>query len=153
MCYIAIHEYVKCTENVHNSYIDNIGIPKHKKHLWLLSSGTKPFITFELKVVRHKESDTQSFYADFSIGAPPQTTGLISASPESQLSSSNAKTQLTDFSYIPKIRRARFRCMTSFISPGHIPIWDFYFDISEWHILPTHAWTPALMLHLTNTCN
>ena len=25
-------------------------------------------------------------------------------------------------------------------------IWDFYFDISEWHILP------ALMLHLTNPC-
>ena len=33
-----------------------------------------------------------------------------------------------------------------------IPIWDFYFDISEWHILPERAWTPALMLHLTNLC-
>ena len=32
------------------------------------------------------------------------------------------------------------------------PIWDFYFDISEWHILPARAWTPALMLHLTNSC-
>ena len=31
-----------------------------------------------------------------------------------------------------------------------IHIWDFYFDISEWHILPERAWTPALMLHLTN---
>ena len=39
----------------------------------------------------------------------------------------------------------------------HIPsvtftIWDFYFDISEWHILPACAWTPELMLHLTNPC-
>ena len=38
----------------------------------------------------------------------------------------------------------------------HIPrshsIWDFYFDFSEWHILPARAWTPALMLHLTNSC-
>ena len=39
----------------------------------------------------------------------------------------------------------------------HIPrsyfaIWDFYFDISDWHILPSRAWTPALMLHLTNPC-
>ena len=39
----------------------------------------------------------------------------------------------------------------------HIPLvtlspWDFYFDISEWHILPARAWTPALMLHLTNPC-
>ena len=32
------------------------------------------------------------------------------------------------------------------------PIWDFYFDISEWHILSARAWTPALMLHLTNPC-
>ena len=37
---------------------------------------------------------------------PPQTTGLISASPESQPSSSDAKTQLTDFSQIPKILSA-----------------------------------------------
>ena len=33
-----------------------------------------------------------------------------------------------------------------------IPIWDFYFDISEWHILSSRAWTPALMLYLTNPC-
>ena len=33
----------------------------------------------------------------------------------------------------------------------HIP-WDFYFDISGWHILSACAWTPALMLHLTNPC-
>ena len=33
-----------------------------------------------------------------------------------------------------------------------IPIWDFYFDISEWHILSARAWTPALMLQLTNPC-
>ena len=29
---------------------------------------------------------------------------------------------------------------------------DFHFDISEWHILPARAWTPALILHLTNPC-
>ena len=39
--------------------------------------------------------------------------------------------------------------MTSFISPG---TWDFYFNISEWHIIPARTWTPALMLHLTNPC-
>ena len=26
----------------------------------------------------------------------------------------------------------------------------FNFDICEWHIIPARAWTPALMLHLTN---
>ena len=39
---------------------------------------------------------------------------------------------------------------------SHLPVifthWDFYFDISEWHILPERAWTPALMLHLANPC-
>ena len=35
--------------DVRNVHIYNIGIPKHKKHLRLLSSGTKLFITFELK--------------------------------------------------------------------------------------------------------
>ena len=155
-----IHTGTQNVHNVHNAHIDNIGIPKHKKLLRLLSSRTKHFITFELKVIRHKESDTQSFYADFSIcaptsttcGTPPQTTGLISASHESQPFSSDAKTQQTDFSQIPKILRARFRCMTSFTPPGHIFIRDFYFDISKWHILLARAWTTALMLHLTNPC-
>ena len=33
-----------------------------------------------------------------------------------------------------------------------ISIWEFYFDISKWHILSARAWTPALMLHQTNPC-
>ena len=84
---------------------------------------------------------------------PPQTIGLAPAKPESQPSSSDAKTQPTDFSQIPQILRASFRCMTSFAIPGHIfYLGFFYFDISEWHILPTCAWAPVLMLHLTNPC-
>ena len=50
--------------NVHSAYMYNIGILKHEKHLRLLSSGTKLFITFELKGFWHKERETQSFYAD-----------------------------------------------------------------------------------------
>ena len=76
------------------------------------------------------------------------------ASSESQPSSLDAKTQLT----------VRTQELTFFKSPkssahasgawrhSHPPIWDFYFDISEWHILPARASTPALMLHLTNPC-
>ena len=48
----------------------------------------------------------------------------------------------------PKILSLRFRCVTSLT----FPIWDFYFDISEWHILSARPWTPALMLHLNNPC-
>ena len=103
-----------------------------------------------------RKRETQSCYDNFSICLPSTTTcstrRKASASSENQPSSSNAKTQLTDFSQIPQIFRARFRWMTSFTSPSHITLWDFYFDISEWHILPTYAWTPALILHQSNTC-
>ena len=57
------------------------------------------FITLELKVIRHEERETQSFYADcFYICPKPcvaphlQTTGLASAGPESQPSHSDAGT-------------------------------------------------------------
>ena len=34
--------------------------------------------------------------------------------------------------------------MTSLTSPVSFPIWGFYCDISDCHIHPAHAWTPAL---------
>ena len=78
--------------------------------LRLLSSGTKLFITFELKrFFDMRKREAQSFYDDFSICAPTTTTTTrgtrrkASASSESQPSSSVAGTQLTDFSQIPQI--------------------------------------------------
>ena len=68
--------------------------------LYEIGSGTKLFITFELKVIRQEERETQSFQADFSIcptttcGTQPQTAGLVSTSPETQPSSSEAGIQL-----------------------------------------------------------
>ena len=108
----------------------------------ILSSGTTLFITFELKVFPLKESNAQSFNADFFICPhhhhharhPPQTTGLISVSSGSQLFSSDAKTQITDFFQIPKILRARFQCRTSFTSPGL----NFYLGFLFWHLWMTH---------------
>ena len=46
----------------------------------------------------------------------------------------------------------RFRYVTSLTSLVTSSIWDLYCDISEWHVRLTRAWTPALMLHLTNPC-
>ena len=74
---------------------------------------------------------------------------LASPSSECQPFRLDAGTQLTAFSQISAHASG----------VGHhphplvpIPIWDFYFDISEWHILSARTWTPALMLHLTNPC-
>ena len=148
---VHIHTSTQNVHNVHNAHIDNIGIPKHKKHLRLLSSGTKFFLPLSLKVFRH-EKERGTIFLRRLFHLPQTTCGTHrknSASSESQPSSSDAKTQLTDFS---QIQAHCFRCVTSFTPPSQISYLGFYFDISEWHILSAHAWTPALMLHLTNPC-
>ena len=91
----------------------------------------------------HRQLSTQQ-----TSGARNAQSRLATASSESQ-PSSEAGAQLTAFfSNLSK----RFRCVTSPTSLVSIPIWDFYFDYSEWHIHSVRAWTPALMLHLTNPC-
>ena len=79
----------------------DIGNPKYTRNtLRLLSSGTKLFITFELKVIRHEERETQSFYADCFYIVSSQPNQRAAPRSESQLALSEAGTQLTDFSQI-----------------------------------------------------
>ena len=54
---------------------------------------------------------------------PLQTTGLISASPENQPSSSDAKTQLIAFSQISAHASGAWRHPNTIVQ---IPIWDFF---------------------------
>ena len=130
-----------------------------KYNILLLSSGTKLFITFEFKgfstwgvrdtiflcwLLLHRQLSTQP-----TRGARSAQSRLASPSSESQPSSSEAGTQPTAFSQISVHASGAWRHPNTLIP---IPIWDFYFDISEWHILSALAWTPALMLHLTNPC-
>ena len=92
----------------------------------------------------HRQLSTQPTH-----GARSAQSRLASTSSECQPSSSEAGTKLTAFSQIPAHASSAWRHPNTLVS---IPIWDFYFDISEWHILSVCAWTPALMLHLTNPC-
>ena len=136
--------------NVHRMFIThiyNIGIPKHEKHLRLLSSGTNLFYYLWVKRFFDIKREAQSFYAGFSICPhqhvwhPPQGLG------------EQAKVSLL-------LRTARLNCL--FSNPpkssthasgawrhSHpkvtFSIWDFYFDICEWHILLARASTSALM--------
>ena len=82
-------------------------------------------------------------------GARSAQSRLASASSESQPSSSEAGTQLTAFSQISAHASGAWRHPNTLVP---IPIWYLYFNIPEWHILFACAWTPALMLHLTNSC-
>ena len=101
----------------------DIGNPKYTTFTKLVQ--VRNFINFELKVIRHEEKETQSFYANYFYICPKpraaphlQTTGLALVGPESQNSRWDAGTQLTAFSQIPKILRSRFWCMTSLTSHG-----------------------------------
>ena len=116
-------------------------------------------LPFELEVIRHEEREAQSFYADcFYICPKPraashlQTTGLASAGPESQPSRSDAGTQLTAFSQIPKTLSPRFRCMTSFTL-----LWSHFLSgVLFWHLwmmyLPRGRVSTCARLQLTIPC-
>ena len=136
-----IHTGTQNVHNAHNAHIDNIGIPKHEKHLRLLSSGTKLFYYlwvkrfFDMRRKIHNLSMLTFSSALDHVRHPPQTTSQASMSFESQPSYSEAGTQLSDFSQITKILRVRFRCMASFTSPGNISYLGFLFR----HLWMTHA--------------
>ena len=89
---------VKRTCNVHKMFIYNIGIPKHEKHLRLLSSGTKLFYYLWVKRFFDIRREAQSFYADFSIWPP--TIMCSARSAQIRLASPRSQSQLTDFSQI-----------------------------------------------------
>ena len=132
----------------------------HAKHFttsrnFLLPLSFKGFSTwgerdtiFLCWLLLHRQLSTQS-----TRGARSAQSRLASPSSESQPSSSEAGTQLTAFSQIPK---------SSTHASGHdvihLPSPIFYLGILFWLLWMTHPlsarapWTPALMLHLTNPC-
>ena len=125
--------------------------------LYEIGSGTKLFITFGLKVIRHEERVAQSFYADFSICPPPRAAPsrklLVWSRRPPKVTLLPLRQELNSLLFLKSQSTLPVRVVT------HIPwsqflsgIFFFFFDISEWHILSVRAWTPALMLHLTNPC-
>ena len=134
------------------THIDNIGILKHEKHLWLLSSGTKLSITFELKGFSTWGRERHNLSMKTFPSPPPTMRGTCrqaSMSSKSQPSSLDIRIRLPHFSQISAHASGAW-CHSHLLVT--FSIWDFYFDISEWYILPACAWTPALILHLTNPC-
>ena len=75
----------------------------------------------------HRQLSTQP-----TLGGSSAQSRLASPSSESQPSSSGAGSQLTAFSQISAHASGARRHPNTLVP---IPIWDFYFDISEWHIL------------------
>ena len=143
--------------NVHRMFVTyiytyKIGIPKHKKNTYDFLVQVQNFLLpLSLKVLRHKERDTHSFYSCFSICPPTTRVAPVvhrfvwpQRAPKVDPSRSESSSQLTYFFKIPKILRTRFRCMTSFTPTGQPLSGIFYFDICERQILPARASTPVL---------
>ena len=129
-----------------------LGIRKHE-----IGSGTKLYYLWVKGFSTLGERETQSFYADcFYIvsSQPNQRVEPVAHKfgSECRLSRSEAGNQLAAFSQIPKSSAHASGAWRHSHPLVPIHIWDFYFDISEWHILSARAWTPALMLYLTNPC-
>ena len=108
-------------------------------------------LPLSLKVLRHKEKDTHSFYSGFSIcplitcGARHKATGLASASKRKSTVFFRARNS-TPWLFQNPPNPPRVLPVHDFI---HIHrstflFWDFYFDVCERHILPPRALTPAL---------
>ena len=103
-----------------------------------------------------RKREAQSFYDDFSISQPlPQR-----AAPDAMPRGAPKVNRLLPMQEInsltfPKSPKSSAHASGAWHHSHPLvisTIWDFYFDISEWYILSARAWTPALMLHLTNAC-
>ena len=114
-------------------------------------------LPLSLKVLRHKERDTHSFYSSFFI-CPPSThtcgtrhkghwPGFGKKAKANSLLPRQVSTPLTFFK-IPKI----FWCMMSpTLCCPHFPsglLWHLWVT----RLLCARMWTPVLMLHLSNPC-
>ena len=101
------------------------------------------------------ERETQSFYADcfYIVSSQPNQQAVAVAHkfvcphPALNLNSFVRTQELNStFSQISAHASAAWSHSHPLVT---IAVWDFYF---EWHILSSRAWTPMLMLHLTNPC-
>ena len=142
--------------NVHKMFINIYRNPKTRNwfgtklyYLWVKGYSTRGErdIMFLCWLFLHRQLSTQPTH-----GARSTQIRLASLRSESRLSRSETGTQLTAFSQIPKSSAHASGVWRHSHPLVLMSIWDFYFDISEWHILTASAWTPALMLHQTNPC-
>ena len=113
------------------------------------------YYLFEFKVFRHEERGRHNFFnkraahfVDPNWSRLGETKNRLPSSRlESQLPRSEFKSQLTAFFSNFKILSSSLPGMTSFTSPVSFPIWGFYCHISDCHIHPARAGTPAFNVY------
>ena len=133
----------KNTTKIRELYISNP--EKHE-----IGSGRKLFITFlslrffDMRREKHNFLLCWLFHL-----TPPRAAHFVDPNwsrldeTKNRLPSARLESQLTAFFPISK-SLAPLPGMTSFPFPVLFSIWGFYCDISDCHIRPARAWTPAL---------
>ena len=130
-----------------------IGIPKH----WRLSL-VQVYWLLEFSLSTRGEREAQ-FLLCWPFHLTQRTrgacrrpqTGLTSSSFKSQLASSSFGSQLTAFFQNRQESQPIPSGHNVIRTPVTFPIWGFYYDIWDYHILRARAWTPALNV-CTCTC-
>ena len=100
------------------------------------------YYIFEFKVFRHEERERERISStnEWHISWTP--TGLASRGPKINLPRLSPK--LNELLFFKSPKSSALPGMTSFTSSVPFPIRGFYCDISDSHIRPARAWTPAL---------
>ena len=130
-----------------------IGIPKH----WRLSlvRVRNVYWLLEVSLFDTRRERHNFYYADRSIEPKnashcPNWTGLAQAQKSTSLAQRQISTNRFFFQKSPKFVAHRFRAWHH-SHPSPFPIWGFYYDICDCHILCARAWKPALNV-CTRTC-
>ena len=131
--------------NVHYIYTYNFGSRNTKNTYDFLFQVRNFLLPLSLKVPRHEERDTHSFYSGFFICPPPSRAAPVAykfvwpqRAPKVNPSRSESSSQLNWLFSNPSKSSAHFRCVTSFAlrsSVSHLG----YCDISEWHVRSARA--------------
>ena len=145
--------------NVHRmfiTYIHRTQESRNTKNTYDFLVQVRNFLLpLSLKVLRHKERDTHSFYSDFSIWPPPPqhvcTRRKASASKRKSTIFSRGRTQLNWLFQNPPNPPRASGAWRHPHSLARFAIWAIVTSLSDTPFRP-RAWTPALMLHLSNPC-
>ena len=114
-------------------------------------------LPLNLKVLRHKEREAQSFYLGFFVCPHPiscgtRHKGLLEQAKANRLPPRQVSSQLTDFFKIspnPPRSSGTWRHPHS-VTP--LPMWAIVTSLNDTSAPPARARTPVLLLHLSNPC-
>ena len=117
--------------------------PETRKTLTTSQYRYKTFYYLWVKRFFNIRREAQSFYAGFSI-CPHHVRHL----PQGHRRAPKVNCLLprqNSTNWLFSNLSPHFRCVMSLTSLVTSSIWDFYCDISEWHVHPVLVWTPAPM--------